>query len=304
MKDDMNTQNENTSTITPEMIGHYRQLLALRDERTDRLDDHAGFGNRVIALPYTDPFIIRFEQYSGSRVSAAYLSVVNGSAEWRYSQCDPGYLRCPLLHDPDTIRTLDGVFMMYYRKHCLPDVLSETRHLSGRLAWIDDWFFSDETEVDHSIIIGEDIVGELYCCDGAWDFLEYVRDRLGPDRCLFKVKWLKAGKHPERILSIRFDRQVSFVDVAMAGNLYLHLLLTLNELFWPNHEIRRYLNGNTGHGGILGILSVKEWHRLADIRGKDAVDRKFERITAQTVVDIPTDHQGRDILVYDKIAGL
>lgn len=45
----MKTKQTPTSSITPEMIGHYRQLLALRQDHTDRLDDHGGFGNRVIA---------------------------------------------------------------------------------------------------------------------------------------------------------------------------------------------------------------------------------------------------------------
>lgn len=286
------------------MIGHYRQLLALRGEEHDSLEDHKGFGNRLTAIHGMHPFIIRFEDDKQPMVIVAYLSVVDCLPEWRYSQWDPGYLRCPVMQDPAAIAKLDGLFLRYYRKHRLPDALDQPQRPSGRLAWIDDWFFSGEEEMDHSTVIGEGIVGELYCSDGVFEFLAQLRGTLGVDRVLFRVDWVKAGKLGKRILSIRFGKQASFVDVAMAGNLYLHLLLTLNELLWPNHEIRRYRNGNTGQGGILAILSVKEWERLGQIRGREAVDRKFERIDAQAVVDIRTDHEGMDILAYDKILGL
>lgn len=296
----MKAQATYTSTITPEMIGHYRQLLALRHDRTDRLFDHDGFGNRLVAYPDAYPFFIRFDQHPDPTASAAYLTAVDGHAEWRYAHRDPGYTRCPVERHPDAIRQLDEIFMLYYRKNCLPESLSEARHLSGRLSQIDDWFFSGEEEVDHSIVIEEEIIGELFCYDGPWLFLEYIRDALYLDAGLFKISWVKACKPRKRILALRFDRQVCFVDVGMAGNLYLHLLLTLNELFWPRHEIRRYRNGNTGHGGILCILSVREWDRLADIRGQAAVDARFERITQQTVIDYPTDTAGIHICTYQK----
>ena len=44
--------------------------------------------------------------------------------------------------------------------------------------------------------------------------------------------------------------------------------------------------------------------RLDAMHGRDAVDEKFERITPQTQVDIPTDERGDVIRGYDETYGL
>lgn len=144
------------------------------------------------------------------------------------------------------------------------------------------------------------MIGELFCWDGVWMFLRYLSYNLGRYERRLKLKWVDMRNYRERLLKIRFGRHVRFVDVGMTGSLYHHLLLCLNEILWPYFEIRRYRNGNTGPGGVLPILSVHDWDRLEHMYGSEAVDARFERITPQTQVDIPTDGRGNVIREYDK----
>ncbi|GGH00101.1 hypothetical protein GCM10007415_40010 [Parapedobacter pyrenivorans] len=293
-----------TSNITPGMIGHYRQLLSLRHENTDWLRGYSGFGYQLRAFTASHLFIIRFD-HGYREGSTAYLSVVNGVAEWRYADLDCGYARCPVVVDPEAIRQLDEVFLRYYRQNRLPDVLSDDgQHLSERLAWLNEHFFSTGEVVDSTIVQDEDMIGELFCWDGVWEFLKYLSFNLGHYQRRFKLAWVALHNYPERLLKIRFGRHVRFVDVGMGGSLYLHLLLCLNEIFWPYFEIRRYRNGNTGPGGVLPILSVYDWNRLEQMHGCEAMDSKFERITPKTELFIPTDGKGEFIRPYNELLGL
>lgn len=293
-----------TSNISREMIGHYRQLLSLRHEKTDWLRDYSGFGDQLRVFAASHLFIIRFDQ-AYKEGSVAYLSVVNGGVEWRYANLDCGYMRCPVVVDPKAIGQLDEVFMRYYRQNRLPDALGDDgQHLSERLAWLNDHFFSTDKVVDSTIVKDEEMIGELFCWDGVFDFLTYISYNLGGHRRRFKLAWVDVRNYPERLLKIRFGRQVRFVDVGMAGCLYLHLLLCLNEIFWPYFEIRRYRNGNTGPGGVLPILSVHDWDRLEHMHGCEAVDSKFERITPKTELVVPTDGKGGFIRPYNELFGL
>lgn len=300
----METTNTPISSITPELIDHYRQLLSLKHEQTDWLRDYSGFGDELRVFTPSHLFIIRFgESLNGE--NAAYLSVVSGVAEWRYAEVDSGYVRCPVVLDPKGIQRLDELFLRYYRQNRLPDALSDDQqHLSERLAWLNDHFFSTDEVVDSTIVEDEDMIGELFCWDGVWTFLNYLSYHLGHERLRFKLEWVALRNYPERLLKISFGRQVRFVDVGMGGCLYLHLLLCLNEIFWPYFEIRRYRNGNTGPGGILPVLSVHDWGRLEQIHGCEAVDSKFEQITPKTELDIPTDGNGDFIRPYDNLVGL
>lgn len=303
----MKTTNRQTSSITPEMIDHYRQLLSLRRDDTDRLCDSGDFGNEVLAFIHSHPFIIRFQEAPrrSQLAPVAYLSVVGGAVQWRYSPIDPGYERCPVVTHARAISELDDLFMRYYRQNQLPDALEDDRHhLSGRLMVFNECFFAGP-ERGNPIVSPEDpFIGKLICNEGAWEFVSQLADTLGIDRYRFDMKWVKSKRYPRRILVLRFGWPTRFVDVGMPGNLYLHLLLCLNELFWPHYQIRRYRNGNTGQGGILPILSVHDWDRLETLYGREAVDSKFERITPQTRVDIATDEWGDLIREYDEADGL
>lgn len=300
----MESTNRQTSKITPGMIGHYRQLLSLRHEKTDWLRGYYGFGNELRVCTASPLFIIQFVDGYVSE-SAAYLSVVNGVAEWRYAETDCGYMRCPVVVHPEAIGQLDELFLRYYRQNRPPDALGDGgQHLSERLAWLNDHFFSTDEVVDSTIVQDEEMIGELFCWDGVFDFLTYISYNLGHYRRQFKLAWVALRNYPERLLKIRFGRQVRFVDVGMVGCLYLHLLLCLNEIFWPYFEIRRYRNGNTGPGGVLPILSVHDWDRLEHMHGYEAVDSKFERITPKTELVIPTDERGDFIRPYNEFFGL
>src|SRR5690606_12160216 len=135
----------------------------------------------------------------------AYLSVVNGVAEWRYAEMGCGYSRCPVVFDPQAILQLDDLFLRYYRQNRLPDALGDNnQHLSERLAWLNDHFFSTDEVVDSSIVQDEEMIGELFCWDGVWMFLRYLSYNLGHYESRFKLEWVDVRNYPERLLKIRF----------------------------------------------------------------------------------------------------
>ncbi|WP_090631143.1 hypothetical protein [Parapedobacter indicus] len=189
----METTDRQTSSITPEMIDHYRQLLSLRHEKTDWLRGYSGFGDQLRVRTVSHLFIIRFDKGYKSK-SAAYLSVVNGVAEWRYADEDCGYVRCPAMLDAEGIRQLDEVFLRYYRQNRLPDALGDnSQHLSERLAWLNDHFFLTDEAVDSKITQDEEMIGELFCWDGVWMFLRYLSYNLGRYERRLKLKWVGNG---------------------------------------------------------------------------------------------------------------
>lgn len=84
-------------------------------ERTNQavLDWLHGFGNVVYADPYATPFVIRLYGNHAKDRRVAYLSVVDGYAEWRFGTKDMGYAKCPVATDPELIAWLDSLFWWY-----------------------------------------------------------------------------------------------------------------------------------------------------------------------------------------------
>lgn len=292
----------NTSIITPEMIGHYREFLARKHWVADWLDDKAAFGGTLYADPEMYPFIVQFHKRNGIHHNeTAYLAVIDGEVQWRHTYNVTGYQYCPIVDDQYLIERLDAIFARYYAKHGLPGALTDLEEPLGswnRLEWTGAKFFGDQQPGDPTSLFPEHVVAELIVWDGIRSFLRVFSSSLYKDENHLSTKWVGPGKDRKRVLAMQYRAKTQYIDVAMPGNLVRQVLLSLNHVLWPDYEIRRCLDGFTGCGSMLLPMSPMDWERLEALHGRDAVAEKFEKITDRTVVDIHTDERGHDLEIY------
>lgn len=118
---------------TPEMMEYYRRHLQLNHSNTDLLIG-AGFavlGPRLTADLNADRFTIRLSDPICTKGHVAYLTLANGTVEWRYARSEIRYARCPTVRDPVLMQWLDGLFSAFYLEAELPGSLDGAIEMLG-----------------------------------------------------------------------------------------------------------------------------------------------------------------------------
>lgn len=98
---------------TPAMVQAFWHRLFTERASQARLDWLQGFGNIAYADPYAAPFVVRLYGDDPAYRQVAYLSVVDGRAQWRLGTKDMGYGHSPVVDDPDVTVWLDSLFWWY-----------------------------------------------------------------------------------------------------------------------------------------------------------------------------------------------
>ncbi|MFC7526874.1 hypothetical protein ACFQRK_23155 [Parapedobacter sp. GCM10030251] len=126
---------------TPAMLAHFRQYLQLNHASTEFLIG-AGFtvlGPGLTAESDADSFIIRLSNPIHTNGHVAYLTLANGTVEWRYARSTVRYVRCPVVRDPVLMQWLDGLFAAFYLEAELPGSLDGALEMLGpwdRVRWV------------------------------------------------------------------------------------------------------------------------------------------------------------------------
>src|SRR5690606_31987272 len=126
---------------TPEMVADYWRHLQLNHSNGDLLIG-AGFvmlGPRLTADPKADSFTIQLSNPIHTNGDVAYLTLANGTVEWRYARSEVRYARCPIVRDPVLLQWLDGLFAAFYLEAELPGSLDGALEMLGpwdRVRWV------------------------------------------------------------------------------------------------------------------------------------------------------------------------
>jgi len=153
---------------------------------------------------------------------------------------------------------------------------------------VDDYFF-DLLDGD-SLYFRKDFAFALDHCYGPLTVVDWCGIALGEEshRLTYRLVW--PGADRERVLAIRFNRWVRYLDIAMSENLYLHMLLCLNPVMCGHYELWRFCGREPGNGDdILVPRAPTEWRALRLLHGGANLKRTFERIIPYTKLEIRAD---------------
>lgn len=163
------------------------------------------------------------------------------------------------------------------------------RHESTRAGEVSMYFFLAKSETMGSFGHPQDLAFPLDPCYGPLAVVDWCALALRDDRHRLTYKLVSSGVMHERVLSMRFDNKTIYLDIAIPGNLYLHLLLCLNQVMYPYYELRRYRFRESDQGDLLVPMSPAEWHALEVLEGKPRVHETFQQLTERTTLVIRTD---------------
>jgi hypothetical protein len=210
-----------------------------------------------------------------------YRSGSNGEASWR---------EAPVTDDPERIAAIDRMFAIWYRHLGLPDVLqAPTRQerraqmraaVAGedRLALIRHYLVTGDDEFLVEVLGAQD--GTLVWVDHGGEDDDIVRDTEAILRTgALSARFAGDGDAPDLIVTWRGeDIRIGYPaphadrDTTLVG---------LNRLLQPDYELRLCIASRGSSTLAFLPLPAEAWRDL-ERACPDAVDRHFERVTADT----------------------
>lgn len=275
-----------TSTVTPEMIRHYRHHLRLQQAKSDWLTAprFASLGSFLQADPYSEPFVMQIVYPIYPNGQVAYLSLQDGTPQWRYHETWVRYSLCPVVRDPVLVQWLDGLFAAFYLEAGLPASLGYSAGLPGpedRVRWVRACLFeSDRTdEALHREI--DSWVYDLRRTDPLKNFLSWVACTLLADgRTLRYTAFDSTGDRTADFYALRYGEREAYAYPGYEPDPVRYLASILNEVLHPDYELRRFRDPRLGKDGILMPLSRADWDSLADAFGPMTIEARFQPVAA------------------------
>lgn len=248
-------------------------------------DQTQSFGHLMGVGLYETPFFLGFSNLIPAYdARAAYLWVPQGTPEWRYAVEDTGLETCPIVYHPPLIDMLNGIFRAHFDAvQQLVDLpYRQAIPLEKRIDWVGTTFFCggqpDEEDLtdqpDLVVTVDDFLTGNL--------LVEACSHTLGDSAGKLIATKIGTEWRPEQVLALRFGRGVRILDMDHPGNPTVNLLLCINQLLYPNYEIRKYRGHCTAETAYCITLAVHEWCTLERTYGRAAADTFFEPINTQT----------------------
>ena len=265
---------------TPTMMEHYRWYLRLSHSNEDLLVG-AGFamlGPRLIVVPHADSFIIRFSNPIYTNGHVAYLTLANGTVEWRYTRIAAPCAHCPIVSDPVLMQWLDGLFAAFYLQAELPGSLDGALEMLGpwdRVRWVQTNLFEGGRPEE---TLTEEI--DMWVYDFNWTerleaFLCWISEGLDKDEKHFRYSVFCKGNKDAEFYSIRYRERLAMAFPARKEQPILYLAGVVNSILQPDYELRRFRDKKLGKDGILMPMAAKDWETLTTAYGPMAIEARF-----------------------------
>lgn len=273
---------------TPEMMEYYRQHLQLNHSKKDLLIG-AGFavlGPGLTAKSDADSFIIRLSNPIHTNGHVAYLTLANGTVEWRYAHSTVRYVRCPVVRDPVLMQWLDGLFAAFYLEAELPGSLDGAIEMLGpwdRVRWVQTNLFEGGRPEE---TLSEEIdmwVYDLHSTERLATFFCWISEALDKDEKHFRYTVCWEGGEDTAFYLLRYREREARAFPAGKEQPVLYLAEVLNSILQPDYELRRFRDKKLGKDGILMPLTPEEWEKLTDAYGPMAIEARFRSIHTPTV---------------------
>ncbi len=275
-----------TSTVTPEMIGHYRHHLRLQQAKSDWLTAprFASLGSFLQADPYGEPFVMQIVYPIYPNGQVAYLSLQDGLPQWRYHETWVRYSLCPVVRDPVLVQWLDGLFAAFYLEAGLPASLGYSVGLLGpgdRVRWVRACLF-DGPRVDEALHREIDSwVYDLRRAEPLKNFLAWVACALLADgKALRYTAFDSTGDRTADFYTLRYGEREASAYPGLEPEPLRYLAGMLNEVLRPDYELRRFRDPKLGKDGILMPMTVADWDALAEAFGPMAIEARFQPVLA------------------------
>ncbi|MFC3198129.1 hypothetical protein ACFOET_10955 [Parapedobacter deserti] len=163
------------------------------------------------------------------------------------------------------------------------------KNLMTRVDMVGSWYFGRGGNPFLNVSTSDGLAFALDCCYGPLMVIESCSDVLAEDAHRLTYRLVGSGVIHERVLALQFECKTLYIDIAVPVNIYLHLLLCLNELLAPYYELRRYSRYIAANGDIILPLKPAEWETLTKQKGARKVEAAFQRITERTELAIRPD---------------
>ncbi|MEC3881610.1 hypothetical protein [Parapedobacter sp. 10938] len=268
---------------TPAMIAHYRRYLQLNHSNKDLLVG-AGFamlGPRLTVDSHADSFIIRFSNPIHTEGHVAYLTLANGTVEWRHTRIAAPCAHCPIVSDPVLMQWLDGLFASFYLQAELPESLNGALEMLGpwdRVRWVQTNLFEGGRPEE---TLSAEI--DLWVYDLNWTrrleaFLCWISDGLYKDEKHFCYAVCCEGGEDTAFYLLRFRKREVKAFPENKKQPILYLANMLNRVLQPDYELRRFTDPELGKDGILMPLAPRDWAALTTTYGPMAIEARFNSI--------------------------
>jgi len=268
---------------TPAMVEHYRRYLQLNHSDKDLLI-MSGFtilGPGLTADPNADPFIIRLSNPIHTKGHVAYLTLANGTVNWRYAHSEVRYARCPIVHDPVLMQWLDGLFAAFYLQAELPESLNGALEMLGpwdRVRWVRTNLLEGGRPEE---TLSEEIDMWVYGLNSKEpfeQFLSWISEGLHKDEKHFRYTVCREGDKDTEFYLLRYREREAMAYPAGKQQPIGYLAKVLNSVLQPDYELRRFRDKKLGKDGILMPLTPKDWEKLTDAYGPTAIEARFSTI--------------------------
>ncbi|PPK99308.1 hypothetical protein [Parapedobacter indicus] len=268
---------------TPEMMEYYRQHLQLNHSNKDLLIG-AGFavlGPRLTADLNADRFTIRLSNPIYTKGDVAYLTLANGTVNWRYAHSEVRYARCPTVRDPVLMQWLDGLFAAFYLQAELPESLNGALEMLGpwdRVRWVRTNLFEGGRPEE---TLSEEIdmwVYDLHSTERLEIFFRWISEGLDKDEKHFRYTVCCEGDEDTVFYLLRYREREALAFPAGKEQPVLYLAAVLNSILQPDYELRRFRDKKLGKDGILMPMTPKDWETLSGIYGPMAIEARFSPI--------------------------
>lgn len=158
-----------------------------------------------------------------------------------------------------------------------------------RVKDVDLWFFENGGNPFREISFDAVYTFSLACCYKPITVIESCATMLKEDSNRLTYRVVCSGVTRNRLLAIEFDGEPMYIDCTAPVNLYLYLLLCMDQLMAADYELRRYRHYIAQNGDVILPMRNREWKDLKMRRGVEEVNAAFERITASTELTVEPD---------------